>query len=450
MAWNIQGQPFQYHQPVAPEVPVADNTGAKIISAGASAGIEAFTRMALANKQAQLEREKMIQDADLAAKGLELRKQELALDYDLKKKLYGSYETNAEANKAKAIGGVARFVEERDRRNMMEQEALAFNDSIRAEPEYQSVTNPTYMAEHPVEWAADFRRFQDNHASDQVSIAADVIKRYKPLADKQTVPFREGAVWQPGHDGLPDKDGAIPHVPGRFETKDSVLRHIPVYQLAERYKQAKPDSPEQKQILWGLMAAGQQQIATKLEETGQYIDEEKTDEKTKKKYTLRTQVVQRQNVFSVTPEIKKKLDAGEKADFSRGSDRTPEMFRAKYKKGGAMGVDYSGNLEQQIQENDQNMPLPQADPGATSTRAGQLRDQRAIDEANEAPQDYSTSIPVEPGALPDVSSATPTFEPTQTDTYLQHARNALAAGAPRELVAQRLASLHIDPNLLMA
>lgn len=79
--FDILQQPFQYHQPVAPEVPVPDNTGAKIIAAGAETAVNAFLRASIARKQAELEQQQIVQRGQIAER-------QLAVDQDRVNKSY--------------------------------------------------------------------------------------------------------------------------------------------------------------------------------------------------------------------------------------------------------------------------------------------------------------------------------------------------------------------------
>lgn len=407
MAWaNNEGAP--YYRPVAPEVPVAprepqgERLGGNLLTA--------MTQAALARERAQIEQEQNLRSADLAAQTLELKKQDLKQDYELKKILYGSYQTNAEANQTRATSALERITGEATRRQEVNDELIATNDKIKSEPEYKFISDQSNLDKDPVGYWANYRRFSENHASDVMSIAPDIIKQVKPLVDQQKIPFREGARWVPG--GEMEIDGKTKTVPGHFENSGAEVRDVTVWQLAERYKDAKP-GPERDQILHGLMAAGQQKIATSIEKFHKKDSVEGERAMTRKK-----------NVFSVSDKAQKILDAGEKTDFSHGKDVTPEIFTEKYKKGGAMGVDYNGSGNPDY-----------VDPNEEA----RLR------------LESEQTIPIEPDDISTpTSSAKPAgFTPTPTDVTLQQARNALAANPrARDEIVRRLQARNINPALL--
>jgi hypothetical protein len=81
--FDILQQPLQYHPPVAPEVPVPDNTGAKIIAAGAETAVNGFIRAAIARRQADLEQQDIIQRGHIAERQLEVEQDRTNKTYAL-------------------------------------------------------------------------------------------------------------------------------------------------------------------------------------------------------------------------------------------------------------------------------------------------------------------------------------------------------------------------------
>src|SRR4051812_18432540 len=91
--WQIPTDGVPYHQPVAPVVPVAPQIpeGERI----GSSLLGAFTHAAIARRQADLDQQKMVQDADLKARQLTLAEKSQQQDYELKKTYYGLLQENA-------------------------------------------------------------------------------------------------------------------------------------------------------------------------------------------------------------------------------------------------------------------------------------------------------------------------------------------------------------------
>lgn len=79
--WETLLSPVLYHQPVAPEVPKADNTSANIISSNTSTAVGAFLRAAQQRQEADLETQKMAQDAALRLQGFDVEKRGQDLTY---------------------------------------------------------------------------------------------------------------------------------------------------------------------------------------------------------------------------------------------------------------------------------------------------------------------------------------------------------------------------------
>jgi hypothetical protein len=406
--FDVLQQPYQYHEPVAPVLP-RENDAAKLIASTTDTVVGSFLRAATARKQADLEREKMAQDGALTLQGLELKRQELKQDYDLKREYYGILGSRAGEVESARKSAFMRAVEEAERRQRVNDELMRTNEKIKSEPEYKIIADHSNLDKDPVGYWAAYRRFSENHASDVLSIAPDLVKQVKPLLDQQKIPFQEGARWVEGAEITDDK-GEKKTAPGHFDTSSATKLEVPVWQVAERYKEAR-DPEQKKQILWGLMAAGQHKVASSFESI------EKDGQ----------EFVRKKNVFSVSDPAQKILDAGERTDFSHGADKTPEMLTEKYKKGGALGVDYG---------------------------AGGNANPDYIDPNEEAAHRMETeqSIPVEPAALPDQSSARPAgFAPTKTDQILNYARKALAANPDaRDEIARRLAGMNINPRLLFS
>lgn len=97
-------------------------------------------------------------------------------------------------------------------------------------------------------------------------------------------------------------------------------------------------------------------------------------------------------------------------------------------------------MKQVIERASKFEPLPSRVPSTLLPR-----NESAIDygpEDSSAPSNDASAIPA--------SSATPTFEPTETDRLLQNAQAAIQRGAPMKAVAQRLQAMGIDPNQLWA
>jgi hypothetical protein len=118
----------------------------------------------------------------------------------------------------------------------------------------------------------------------------------------------------------------------------------------------------------------------------------------------------------LTPALKSLMDEGKGVDFSHVPSRVPSAM------------------------------LPKSSAAGTAPTA--LPDAQAPDAI-----DYSSDStpPPDTNPQPQASNASPQFDPTETDIYLQHAKNAIAQGAPAAVVAQRLQQDYgIDPSDLWA
>lgn len=402
--------PVPFYHPVAPEVPVphqmpqGDLIGGNIVAA--------FTQRAIASEKAQLDQQQNLQNADLDAQKLDLAKTNSANDFQLKKILYGSYQTNADANYQRATRATKSLMDDTQQKQMIQDKLLQYNDKVKQEPEFKQFTDVKNWDEDPVGTNAAFLRFQDNHRSDVMSVASDTIHQFGRLADQQKIPYHDGAVFVPAHNVTVIKND-IPQttkVDGAFDYTGSSRKDVPVWQIAKSYAETKEGSPERQKILWGLMAAGQDKIAESLIQTGTEPTTVDDPKHPGQKIPTTRDVLVHKRVIGVSERAQKILDAAGKTDFSRGTDQTPEIFTEKYKSKQPLGIDYNNP--------DQSGPtLPEPD-------------------------------------LPPLQGTEPTSSigaPTNTDVTLSHAKAALAANPQaRDEIVKRLAGMQIDPKLLFA
>lgn len=240
---------------------------------------------------------------------------------------------------------------------------------------------------------ADKMRLNDPKFSTEepVQFAANVMK-FKDMFSLSPLPEVKNAIKQyqtlADQQKIPLKIGAEQNEDGQFVGGKTQM--VPVWQVVRNMQ----DPTQQDSMMNALQASGHVNIIRGIEKIGG-----------KDVPTTTTQP---------SPMVKSYLDKGKGVDFSHVPSRVPSAMLPK-----------------------------SAAAGTTPTELPSAPD--AIDySADSMPPPDTTGPPLG-------SNTTPQFDPTETDLYIQHAKNAIAQGAPAAVVAQRLQQDYgIDPSVLWA
>ena len=244
-----------YYPIVQPELPKADNTAASIISNNATTGVSILARAALANQQAQLEHEQMLQTADMAAKKLQVDREAIAQKSDYENRMIDEYYKPLVAAKATADAkGAAKQLAINTAYNEYQSKISDLDQNAKKVADDLKLNDPNFQAKYPVEYADAYKTFEDKLGHAVVGIAPEMLKQYKSKMDQQTVPYIEGGVYLPPGIVADPKTGIYGFSPGGLQDKTGSKKDVPVWQIAEKYKNA--DDFGREAIIQGLIAAG--------------------------------------------------------------------------------------------------------------------------------------------------------------------------------------------------
>lgn len=210
MAFDIPSPAVPYYKPVEPVVPTPDNTAAKLISEGTATALQAFTHMAIARRQAELEQQKQLQDADLESRKLNILEQHGDEEFQLKKQLYDTYQTGADARLTTAKANLARFTSMAKARQDIQEKQQMFSDKVEADKKNLGLDDPN-LQNDPVAFGLALDKFQSHWGQAPPTAGVkDQIAYYKNIADQQTIPVRFGAVKDPDKGWIGPEAKAVP------------------------------------------------------------------------------------------------------------------------------------------------------------------------------------------------------------------------------------------------
>lgn len=398
MAYGSSEAPVPFYRPEAPVIPQVhpmpqgDLLGGNLIAA--------FTQRAIAAERTRIEQQQFLQNADLAAKHLELEKVKNSNDYELRKILYGSYTTNAEANRINAEARLRKTVSDVQDANDTQTQYINLTNDAKARAKEMHLDDPNRMTYDPVGFAADLQRFNDEFglAPDDTGIPAR-IKAWQTKADQQTVPLKFGAKQDPDD-------------PSKLIGGETI--QVPIWKIARGLQ----DPGEYQLYKDALIASGhitQEEIETPAPDSRNIF----TKFFAKKPEPIRTKQ-EKYDPFAADVFGKAKA-----VDFSPSKSRVPTFVpKTRVQKMGADVYD------------ERTTPAGRASPQSVEDAANELN--------NEAP------LP-EPD-LPPTTSAIPAsaLEPTSTDQTIAKAKLALSRGASPAAIADRLRKMNIDPSTLFA
>lgn len=266
--WDTLLQQFQYHPPVAPEVPKPDNTAAKLISAGTETAVNAFVKSAIARRQADLEEKQMIQTAGLTMRAQDITSKDADLRYQVAKENADSLEqsrkdeaqwhqdTKDEKSETLRLKGQLALNSQTAAINW--QKGIATNDAA-AVADLSGLT-PELMKSNPGEFIVQANDWNLKHGDAKVGAVPTLKANLASQIRSMTVPFVPNARLA-GPDGLQtgSKDQLIWRVPtkeGNWISAAGQGGNADMLDLYYRYQ----DPANQPGIRMGLAAAGHGKI----------------------------------------------------------------------------------------------------------------------------------------------------------------------------------------------
>jgi hypothetical protein len=448
------GVPF--YSLVRPEVPVADHTAAKIIASTDLAGsvVKGFSAMAQANAQrqrAELEAQQLAQEVALKQEGFSLQRQKMAQDYSLERTKMGLtsslYDAHRDVFKAQADLVREKTNQLRENAQTAIQHQMEFNRQIselKDEAKQRAIgvyklTDPKFQTENPIEFAANFLKFKDEYQfAPTASGIPKFIKDTEAQVNSQKIKVREGATFDP----------IVKKWIGGGEGKE-----VPIWQVVQNLG----DPEKREPTLNALKAAGHI-----TQDTYQAPGDPETLNWFGKKLneagltnfapTPKTVTYEKRPPF-IDDWIKK----GRTVDFSHVPSRVP-IFSARENASNTRGVNdartatnqtdidqAAQRLQSEAQLPTESTPPPAADASLfPKTQTDKLIESYKSHQNDpnfdaEGAKKYMRAQGVDVGQL---------FPPTETDVRLNQARAAIARGANREAVTQKLRDMGIDPSKL--
>ena len=424
--WDVLQQPFQYHQPVAPEVPAPDNTAAKIIASGSAA--ENFIRMAVARRQADLEQQQQIQQAALTMRAQDIAAENNRLDY-----LVGMENANS-LREYRMGSGIYGNPQARAAAAAAIREKYRLNTEARVASQQQwdekgldalnaaGLNNEELWHTNPVKQLDAMEDWMGRYGNSYEGALHQEALRLKAKADLLKIRVREGATFLPG--GTSPVTGVyVPPVWQGGETRD-----VPLLEFAKRWR----DNPDERDILiQNARAAG---VNTRI------IDELQSAEQRKARgYPAVPTLVHKDTFVPRVETIFKESGTGK---FQRGPNQLPEDLTRPPKK----EVDYF-NEQFPTDPSLDHGELPAPDlPESGATFPEPAAPPNVPGSSIESPSGMTFG----PGGVPVDKKTSFNYSPTRTETVLAQARRALQYNpGARDEIARRLSEMQINPNLLV-
>lgn len=198
--WDTLLQQFQYHPPVAPEVPKPDNTAAKIISAGTETAVNAFVKGAIARRQADLEEKQMIQTAGLTMRAQDITSKDADLRYQVAKENADSLEQSrvdearwhdeSRTERSAGLEAKTQLALNAQTAAINWQKGIATNDSA-AVADLSGLT-PELMKSNPGEFIVQANDWNLKHGDAKVGAVPTLKAKLGKQLDSLTVPFVPG------------------------------------------------------------------------------------------------------------------------------------------------------------------------------------------------------------------------------------------------------------------
>lgn len=385
--------------PLIPNGTADDSAGglvAKIVAGTDLAGtfLKGFAAMSQATyqrQQVELEAQKLAQSFELQTDSHAIQREQLAAQLPVHKAHEQYYLSRARAETAEAYDGL--MGRAAYNRQLAELEATA-----RKREADLKLNDPKFETENPIEFAAnalEFNRTYKYAASNYIKARTGELQR---KIDQQKMTVREGGTYEAdkGWVGGRAYQEPIWRVVEGVQNPETRERYTEMLKQGGHIKDETYEVPGKPESLpaW-------QQFINKhtMRDTPPYKPKSKTATRQKPDDT-----------------IKPWFEGGKTYDFNRGQNEVPSELMAPYRKGVGVSRGQQDNVDQatlRMQQEVGDLPAP--------------------------------DLPV--SEEPTASSA-PVGTPTETDKMIQHARAAVAHGAPIQAVAERLQSMSIDPSVL--
>lgn len=425
---------------VAPIVPDAQkNLGATLALQAIGQGLQASAQFARMRRESEMDILKLAEHERLAEEGMELEKQKMSQDFDIRQATLDSTRTLNEAHAAYYTAGAEAYA---TGTKTAAQRAIAFNqqrqalvDDVNGQASRLQLDDPNFATKNPVQFAANVMQFEDMFSLSPLPEVKNAISVYRRTADQQKIPIRMGAT----HDPVADKwEG------GQTKT-------VPIWQVVKNLQ----DPDTQEETMNALMASGHTRIVEEFQDfSGVKVPVKKTELK---------------------PQIKSYLEKGKDVKFERVPSRVAPAMLPKSAAGGTAPTELPVDIPEDT-TTDPQASLRQRlgtreiggegyDPSATPSPTpfkpydmfksmgpdnafGPNVSGKTVHSQEEADEWFKRGY--RRAGEPQASAKQPQFNPTETDTLIAQAKGAIAKGAPMAAVAQKLQEFGIDPSQLWA
>lgn len=402
-----------YPDLVPPQLPNSvANQAPMILLEGLKNGLQASAQFAQMRQNSELEIQKMAMTQKLTEDQHQFEREKLQQQYaflgPMQEAHAKMFESLGELDHQRAqafADGTATAAQRTMKFNQQQQDAI--NDVNDSAAKLQ-LDDPNFATKDPVQFAKNVRDFGEMWGHSPLPVVQHAITKYQTIADQQKIPVRWGATFDP-HLGPVGSDGkaAGAWIGGRAAM-------LPVWQVAEKAQ----DPLVSEYTMNAVMAGG----------NGSHIVKGFQDISGVKVPTTTTEFE--------NPSLKSYMDKAQGIDWTQHvPSRVPA---AMLPRSAAAGTTPTTGVP--------------SSSGTTSYPGGSVQNSD-VEQAADAMQSYDVNT-FDPTAMPQssaqpASSAPPDFQPTQTDMYLTHARNAIAQGASMQDVANRLQQDYgIDPSQL--
>ncbi len=372
MAWNTTNEGVPYHPLVAPEVPVAPQIQAVGTDIGSSI-VSAFVHRAIAAEQTNLDQQKLLQNADLAAKGLQLDAQKQQQTYEVAKENADSleqYRSDEQAWHEKNYSERQTALKTAQESKQAQQDAIVANVTSMNDLDKQSYVDgkdnglfdDKLLTSDPGEYIMRAKDFKDKYGLAQQGATPKLIADVSKRAGSITVPYAPGAelVDPTGKSTGKDlawrvpvqaSDGSTKYVDAATQAKPTPLLSI--------YNQYQTDP---RGVEKALIAAGHGSIKHETTATGKQatpvLDEwatKLTKAFSKKQGTVTSQVPR--GLMSVHPEWQVKAGAGQ--PDTTGADTSSNDDVSNYKAAMAANPDQADYINSVWAQKHPDQPPPQ-------------------------------------------------------------------------------------------
>lgn len=207
--------PVQYHQPVAPIVPEQRMIAPELIAQAGNAGLNGFIQMNANRQRALLEEKALQQRAVLAEQEFGLKREGMALDFQLKSRDLTRQEIESTAH-AKYYDAMADYTTNgRVSGNSQKIDRMRTVQDFNAQATKYGLLDPN--PKNPVDYYASYRRLEDEFKFSNVPEIKNALRQIKLQTEQQTIPLKFGGTIDP-------KTGLV---------KGGELKQIPAGQIVE-------------------------------------------------------------------------------------------------------------------------------------------------------------------------------------------------------------------------